>query len=65
MDSQKVKVAGWVHEKRKFGGLLFVLIRDRDGIFQVTLPKKYVAPEVFEAARSLSRESVVHITGTL
>jgi aspartyl-tRNA synthetase len=63
MDGQEVKVAGWIHDKRKLGGLLFLVLRDRGGLMQVTLPKKHVSPEVFETARSLSKESVVSIKG--
>jgi aspartyl-tRNA synthetase len=63
MDGQEVEVAGWIHERRKLGGLLFLILRDRGGLMQVTLPKKYVQPEVFETAHSLSKESVVSIKG--
>ncbi len=65
MDGLKVTVAGWVHDKRKLGGLLFVVLRDREGIVQVTLPKKFVVPEVFETARGLTKESVIRVTGTV
>lgn len=63
MVDQTVTIAGWVHEKRKMGGLLFLIIRDKGGIIQVTLPKKWVPEDVFETARSLSKESVVAVTG--
>jgi nondiscriminating aspartyl-tRNA synthetase len=58
-----VTVAGWVHELRDLGGISFLLLRDRDGIMQVTMPKKKVPPELVERVRSLSRESVVHVEG--
>jgi aspartyl-tRNA synthetase len=63
MDGRKVKIAGWVHDRRKLGGLLFLLVRDRGGLIQVTLPKKYVSEDVFEKARTVSKESVVAIVG--
>jgi len=63
MDGEKVEVAGWVHDRRKLGGLMFIVLRDRAGLIQVTLPKKFVSPEIFEIARSLSKETVVSING--
>ncbi len=63
MDGQKVKVAGWVHEVRDLGGLRFLLIRDKTGLLQVTLPKKHVPREAFDLCGRLSRESVVEVRG--
>ncbi len=63
MDGEKVEVAGWVHDKRKLGGLVFIILRDRTGLIQVTLPKKFISPVVFEVARSLSKESVISVNG--
>ena len=58
-----VTVAGWVHELRDLGGISFLLLRDRDGIMQITMPKKKVPPELVERVRRLSRESVVRVVG--
>jgi aspartyl-tRNA synthetase len=58
-----VTVAGWVHELRDLGGISFLLLRDRNGIMQITMPKKKVPPELVECVRGLSRESVVRVTG--
>ena len=65
MNGEEVSIAGWVHEKRKLGGLLFLIVRDRSGMVQVTLPKKFVPGDVFETAKGLSRESVVVVKGKL
>ncbi|GAB6284800.1 MAG: aspartate--tRNA(Asn) ligase [Methanoregula sp.] len=59
------EISGWVHEVRDLGGLAFFLIRDRTGIIQVTIPKKKVSAEVLAAAKAVSRESVVRVTGTV
>ncbi len=58
-----VTVVGWVHELRDLGGIAFLLLRDRDGIMQVTMPKKHVSRDVIEQIRGLSRESVVAVSG--
>jgi aspartyl-tRNA synthetase len=63
MDGETVNVAGWVHDRRKLGGLVFLIVRDRTGLIQVTLPKKFIPPKVFEMTRNLSKESVVSVSG--
>lgn len=65
MDGKKVTLAGWVHEIRDLGGVFFLILRDRDGAVQVTLPKGKVDEKMFTLARGISRESVVKVTGTI
>lgn len=60
---KKVTLYGWVHEVRDLGGLVFVILRDREGFAQITLPKKKVKQEVFEKAKNVRRESVVKVVG--
>ncbi|MGA2917791.1 aspartate--tRNA(Asn) ligase [Methanoregula sp.] len=62
-DCGQAEVCGWVHEVRDLGGLAFMLIRDRTGIIQVTIPKKKVSEAVLAAVKAVSRESVVRVTG--
>src|ERR1700729_899813 len=60
---EEVTVAGWVHRRRDHGGVIFIDMRDREGIVQVV-----VAPEqkdAFAKAESLRSEFVVQITGTV
>jgi len=61
--SGHAEVCGWVHEVRDLGGLAFFLRRDRTGIIQVTIPKKRASEAVLTAAKQVSRESVVRISG--
>jgi nondiscriminating aspartyl-tRNA synthetase len=61
--SGEAEIIGWVHEIRDLGGLTFLLVRDRTGIIQVTVPKKKAPEAVLAVVRSLSRESVVRIKG--
>jgi nondiscriminating aspartyl-tRNA synthetase len=62
-ESTHAEVCGWVHEVRDLGGLAFFLIRDRTGIIQVTIPKKRASESVLNAAKQVSRESVVRVAG--
>jgi nondiscriminating aspartyl-tRNA synthetase len=62
-DVGHAEICGWVHEVRDLGGLAFLLIRDRTGIIQVTIPKKKVSEHVLAAVKAVSRESVVRVTG--
>ncbi len=65
MHGKEVSVAGWIHEIRKLGGIAFVVLRDREGFVQITLPKKEVSKEVFKGLTSLSKESVVVVKGVV
>ncbi len=59
----RVEIYGWVHEIRDLGGLIFILLRDREGIVQVTLSRKAVDPLTFKKAKELKRESVIKVIG--
>lgn len=65
MDKGTVTVTGWVHEIRDLGGIAFLVVRDREGLAQVTLFKKAMEQEVLDTVKGLSRESVVSVTGTV
>ncbi|NYT00998.1 MAG: aspartate--tRNA(Asn) ligase [Methanocellales archaeon] len=62
-DGKKVVMAGWVHETRDLGGITFLILRDREGLVQVTLSKKKTDEKLFNLIRSISRESVVLVSG--
>ena len=64
-ETGSAEVIGWVHEVRDLGGLAFLLVRDRTGIIQVTIPKKRAPEPVLAAVRAVSRESVVRVAGTV
>ncbi|WP_292487833.1 aspartate--tRNA(Asn) ligase [Methanohalobium sp.] len=65
MADKNVNLAGWVHEVRDLGGICFVVLRDREGMAQVTLVKKKVDADFFNKAKKLMRESVISVTGTV
>ncbi len=60
---QSVTVAGWVHEVRDLGGIMFVILRDRSGRLQVTVPTDELDTDLVERVNDLTRESVVAVTG--
>jgi len=60
---EQVSIAGWVHRRRDLGGLIFLQIRDRSGILQVTIEPDNES--VFAAADELRSEYVVSISGVL
>ncbi|MGH8252562.1 MAG: amino acid--tRNA ligase-related protein, partial [Steroidobacteraceae bacterium] len=60
---QPVAVVGWVHRRRDHGGVIFVDVRDREGLVQVVCNPD--AAEVFANAEKLRNEFVVRVTGTV
>jgi aspartyl-tRNA synthetase len=59
----RVRLGGWVHRARNLGGLVFVDLRDRDGLVQVSFDPAHAPAEVVARAASLGSESVVLIEG--
>ena len=60
-----ITIYGWIHEIRDLGGLIFLILRDREGFIQITLPRKKVPAETFDKAKKIRRESVVKVVGTV
>ena len=60
-----VELGGWVHRTRNLGGLVFVDLRDRAGIVQVSFDPNRTPAEVCAAAGALANESVVLVRGTV
>jgi aspartyl-tRNA synthetase len=58
---QTVSVAGWVHRRRDHGGVIFVDLRDREGLVQIVFDPGRAA--VFANAEKLRSEFVVRVTG--
>ncbi len=65
LDGKEVTLAGFAHETRDLGGIAFLVLRDRQGLAQITLVKKLLGKDLFKSARSISRESVVRVRGTV
>jgi nondiscriminating aspartyl-tRNA synthetase len=63
LNGEEVTIMGWIHEIRDLGGIIFVLLRDRDGLIQITAPSKKISPELFGNIRKLKKESVLAVKG--
>ena len=61
----QVTLQGWLYSRTDKGRLQFLQVRDGTGFVQCVLFKKEVSPEVFEAAKGLSQESSLVVTGTV
>lgn len=60
---QIVTVMGWVNARRNHGGLIFIDLRDREGLVQIVLNPSKCPKEVFALAEDLRLEYVVCVTG--
>jgi aspartyl-tRNA synthetase len=58
-----VTVAGWAHRRRDHGGVIFVDLRDREGLLQIVFNPD--TPEVFAQAERVRNEFVLKVTGTV
>tara|TARA_B110000977_G_scaffold19509_1_gene23513 strand:+ start:586 stop:2367 length:1782 start_codon:yes stop_codon:yes gene_type:complete len=58
---QQVELCGWVHRRRDHGGVIFLDIRDREGLAQVVFDPDTV--EAFGLAETVRNEFVVKVTG--
>jgi aspartyl-tRNA synthetase len=58
-----VELDGWVHRRRDHGGLIFIDVRDRSGLTQVTFDPSM--GETFARAETLRSEDVVRVRGTV
>ena len=61
LTSQEVTVAGWVHRRRDHGGVIFVDLRDREGLLQVVFDPD--SKDVFSEAERLRGEFVIQVKG--
>jgi aspartyl-tRNA synthetase len=59
----EVRLGGWVHRKRDLGELVFVDLRDRTGLIQISFDPRYTPAEAVTLAASLGPESVVLVEG--
>jgi aspartyl-tRNA synthetase len=62
---RQVRLGGWVHRRRDLGGLVFVDLRDRGGLVQLSCNPDWTPPEIMERAAGLGAETVILASGTV
>ncbi|WP_438838937.1 aspartate--tRNA ligase [Streptococcus pluranimalium] len=61
----EITLKGWVGRRRDLGGLIFIDLRDREGIMQLVINPGEVSSDVMAIAESLRNEYVIEVTGTV
>ena len=62
---REVRLGGWVHRRRDLGGLVFVDLRDRAGLVQLSGNPAWTPPDVMARMAGLGAETVVLVRGTV
>ena len=58
---QEVEICGWVHRRRDHGGVIFIDLRDREGLVQVVYDPDL--PGIFSRAEQVRNEFVLRVRG--
>ncbi|MEC7847488.1 MAG: aspartate--tRNA ligase [Gemmatimonadota bacterium] len=64
-EGAEVELAGWVHRRRDLGGLVFLDLRDRSGLVQVSLGPDWTDAASLALAHQLGAEDVVAVVGSV
>jgi len=65
LDGKAVIVLGWVRDIRDLGGIRFVILQDREGNVQITVPRSEVNKDVVRRADFLQRQYSIGVKGTV
>lgn len=65
LDGQEVTIFGWVQDIRDLGGIRFVILQDREGTIQVTVPRKKVSSEVLSKSDVLQKRYSIGVKGVV
>ena len=60
---QRVRLGGWVHRRRDLGGIVFLDLRDRDGVVQVAVGPGWASPDLVSRTQTVGTEAVVVVEG--
>ena len=60
---QRVRLGGWVHRRRDLGGIVFLDLRDRDGLVQVAVGPGWAPRDLVSRAQTVGTEAVVLVEG--
>ena len=64
-EGAELELAGWVHRRRDLGGLIFLDLRDRSGLVQVSFGPDWTDPASLDLAHQLGAEDVVAVVGSV
>jgi aspartyl-tRNA synthetase len=65
LDTKEVTLFGWVQEVRDLGGIRFIILQDREGTIQITIPKKRISPEVLSKSDQLQKRYSIAVKGVV
>ena len=65
LDGQEVTLFGWVQDVRDLGGIRFVILQDREGTVQVTVPREKVSSEVLSKSDVLQKRYSIGVKGVV
>lgn len=65
LDGKEVIVFGWIQDIRDLGGIRFLILQDREGNVQVTIPRKKVNKQIAEKAEAIQRQYSIGVKGTV
>lgn len=63
LDGKDVTMFGWVEEIRDLGGIRFIVLRDKEGLIQITMPQDIVNYELIKKSEMLQKEFVIGVRG--
>ena len=65
LNGSEVIVFGWVLDIRDLGGLRFLILQDREGTVQLTIPRKKVGKKILEKTEALQKQDSIGVKGTV
>ena len=65
LDGKEIIIFGWVKEIRDLGGIRFLILRDREGNVQITIPRKKVSKELLEKSNALQTQYSIGVKGVI
>jgi aspartyl-tRNA synthetase len=65
LDGKEVTLFGWVQEIRDLGGIRFIILQDREGTVQITIPRKKVSSEVLSKSEVLQKRYSIGVKGVV
>lgn len=65
LNGKQVSLLGWVQEIRDLGGIRFIILQDRTGTIQITIPKKRVSEDVLSKSDLVQKRYSISVIGTV